>query len=320
MVRELERQTEEWKKKLKDVEEEGRLGREELELRLKAASKSESRNKDIEAKLSKLNTDNKTLREQLESHQHQVAGLEDIKKSLDVSQAENSELGDKIKAIEADLRDRESQICQLEESVKDKETLSKTLEEKQAELSSCLGSMARMEDSVRGHQDKVEEAQQKLQGAQEEHRKSLETLRLQFQNSENQELNQLGILIEKHKLELDEKENLIKKLHSKSLSLEESTRELQDRLTYNLESSMKTEEELETKVKNLETELHSFNTSLPASIYNLDTRLLMNHQSLCLAVFLKPGKAIFSLITQHNNTNQIQPSLHPAETDNTEII
>ena len=62
------------------------------------------------------------------------------------------------------------------------------------------------------------------------------------------------------------------------------------------------------------------NTSLPASIYNLDTRLLMNHQSLCLAVFLKPGKAIFSLITQHNNTNQIQPSLHPAETDNTEII
>ena len=63
-----------------------------------------------------------------------------------------------------------------------------------------------------------------------------------------------------------------------------------------------------------------FNTSLPASIYNLDTRLLMNHQSLCLAVFLKPGKAIFSLITQHNNTNQIQPSLHPAETDNTEII
>ena len=63
-----------------------------------------------------------------------------------------------------------------------------------------------------------------------------------------------------------------------------------------------------------------FNTSLPASIYNIEPRLLMNHQSLCLAVFLKPGKAIFSLITQHNNTNQIQPSLHPAETDNTEII
>ena len=62
VVRELERQAEEWKKKLKDVEEEGRLGREELELRLKAASKSETRSKDIEAKLSKLNNDNKTLR------------------------------------------------------------------------------------------------------------------------------------------------------------------------------------------------------------------------------------------------------------------
>ena len=56
------------------------------------------------------------------------------------------------------------------------------------------------------------------------------------------------------------------------------------------------------------------------TIYNIEYRARIKNPSLCLAVFMKPGKAIFSLITQHNNTNQFQPSLHPAETDNTEII
>ena len=56
------------------------------------------------------------------------------------------------------------------------------------------------------------------------------------------------------------------------------------------------------------------------TMYNTDSRERRNHPTLCLAVFIKPGKAILSLETQHNNTNQIQPSLHPAETDNTEII
>ena len=64
----------------------------------------------------------------------------------------------------------------------------------------------------------------------------------------------------------------------------------------------------------------SINTPMAVTIYNVDSRELRNPQTLCLAVFIKPGKAILSLITQHNNTNQIQPSLHPAETENTEII
>ena len=62
------------------------------------------------------------------------------------------------------------------------------------------------------------------------------------------------------------------------------------------------------------------NTTRTATIYNIEYRARIKNPTLCLAVFMKPGKAIFSLITQHNNTNQFQPSLHPAETDNTEII
>ena len=42
--RELERQAEDYKKKLQDVEEEGRLGREELELRLAAVARNENDN------------------------------------------------------------------------------------------------------------------------------------------------------------------------------------------------------------------------------------------------------------------------------------
>ena len=56
------------------------------------------------------------------------------------------------------------------------------------------------------------------------------------------------------------------------------------------------------------------------TMYNIESHVQVKHPTLCLAVFIKPGKAILSLITQHNNTNQIQPSLYPAETDNTEII
>ena len=63
-----------------------------------------------------------------------------------------------------------------------------------------------------------------------------------------------------------------------------------------------------------------FNTPWVMSIYNVETHAWVKHPTLCLAVFIKPGKQFFSLITQHNNTNQIQPSLHPAGTDNTEII
>jgi len=51
--------------------------------------------------------------------------------------------------------------------------------------------------------------------------------------------------------------------------LQESSKELQQRLDYNLESSMKTEEELEAKVKSLTHEIQSFKTNLDNSEVNL---------------------------------------------------
>ena len=52
------RQGDEWRKKIKEVEEEGRLGREELELRLSAVAKVEdkSKNKNLEGTISPTET------------------------------------------------------------------------------------------------------------------------------------------------------------------------------------------------------------------------------------------------------------------------
>merc|ERR1712079_489342 len=81
--RELERQAEEYKRKLLDVEEEGRLGREELELRLAALARSEAdhtnRDKEVESQLSKLSSDNKSLAEQLSKCHNQLKDFEDTK-------------------------------------------------------------------------------------------------------------------------------------------------------------------------------------------------------------------------------------------------
>ena len=58
VARELGRQGDEWRKKIKEVEEEGRLGREELELRLSAVAKVEdkSKNKNLEGTISPTET------------------------------------------------------------------------------------------------------------------------------------------------------------------------------------------------------------------------------------------------------------------------
>ena len=52
------RQGDEWRKKIKEVEEEGRLGREELKLRLSAVAKVEdkSKNKNLEGTISPTET------------------------------------------------------------------------------------------------------------------------------------------------------------------------------------------------------------------------------------------------------------------------
>merc|ERR1719378_704329 len=103
--------------------------------------------------------------------------------------------------------------------------------------------MAKMEDSIREQKEKVEQAELQLSSAHEEHKQNLENLKLQLENNENSELNQVGILLEKHKIEMEEKDSELKKIHQKFLGLQESSKELQQRLDYNLESSMKTEEE-----------------------------------------------------------------------------
>ena len=103
--RELERQAEEFKKKLLDVEEEGRLGREELELRLAALSKSDnsSKTKEVENKMTKLSNDNKALSEQLENCRKQLVGLEETKTKMNEIKAEKIVLEEKTKNCQEEL-------------------------------------------------------------------------------------------------------------------------------------------------------------------------------------------------------------------------
>ena len=97
--------------------------------------------------------------------------------------------------------------------------------------------MAKMEDTVREHRDKVEAAEAQLSSAHEEHKHNLDNLRSQLQNSESSELNQVGILLEKHRTEIEEKEHELTKVHEKCRGLEDTSKELEERLDYNLESS-----------------------------------------------------------------------------------
>jgi len=268
--RELERQAEEFKKKLRDVEEEGRLGREELQLRLSALSKNEntsnSRTKDLESKLSKLTNDNQVLNDQLLSCKKQISSLEEMKNTLTEIKAEKIILEENVK----ELGKNKSRVSELENTLSsDRENYKVKLDEKDKELAECLTSMAKMEDSIREQKEKVEQAELQLSSAHEEHKQNLENLKLQLENNENSELNQVGILLEKHKIEMEEKDSEMKKIHQKFLGLQESSKELQQRLDYNLESSMKTEEELEAKVKSLTHEIQSFKTNLDNSEVNL---------------------------------------------------
>merc|ERR1712227_1006374 len=205
--RELERQAEDYKKKLRDVEEEGRLGREELELRLAAVARNENDNshkyKEFETKLSKLTGDNRSLTEQLEKCRQQLSSFEKIKNSLNEIKAEKIILEEQIKGNKQELQTNQGKITELE---MEKDSFSAKLNEKHKELSECLESMAKMEDSIREQKEKVEHAEFQLSIAHEEHKQNLENLKLQIvESNENTELNQVGILLEKHKTEIEEK-------------------------------------------------------------------------------------------------------------------
>ena len=105
---ELERQADEFKKKLLDVKEEGRLRREELELRLDALSKSDnsSKTKEVENKMAKLSNDNKALSEQLENCQKQLVGLEETKtKMQQLTQSQSEAFNSKSEGLERNLKD-----------------------------------------------------------------------------------------------------------------------------------------------------------------------------------------------------------------------
>merc|ERR1719260_396156 len=100
-----------------------------------------------------------------------------------------------------------------------------------------------MEASIKEHKEKIETCEKQLKYAHEEHKNNLENLKGQLLNNENQESSKIDLLIETHKTEIEEKNNEVSKLKERLQVLEESSKELQERLDYNLESSMKTEEE-----------------------------------------------------------------------------
>eukprot|EP00092_Neocalanus_flemingeri_P054245 GFUD01063881.1.p1 GENE.GFUD01063881.1~~GFUD01063881.1.p1 ORF type:complete len:1583 (+),score=606.32 GFUD01063881.1:211-4959(+) len=272
VARELERQGDEWRKKIKEVEEEGRLGREELELRLSAVSKLEDKNKNktLESTILKLETEKNKLVDQLNLSKKQILELEATKNSMNEMKAGKIIMEAKLKDVMSDMDVKKTNIIELEKTLKELTTSStEKLNDKDKELSERLETMAKMEDSIKEHKDKVESVEKQLKYAHEEHKNNLENLKTQLLQNENLESSQIDIMVESHKTEIGEKENEIKKLHESLLTLEESAKELQERLNYNLESSMKTEEEFETKIQSLEETMRSTEVNLCTTESNL---------------------------------------------------
>jgi len=272
VARELERQSDEWRKKVKEVEEEGRLGREELELRLAAASKTDdvSKLKTLEAKISSVESEKHELLEQVKKFKKDSADLQLFKNDINELKAEKIILEEKLKENDLEVSKRKAIVGNLEKSLSELTSESKSkLADKDKELNEMLETMAKMEDTIKEHKEKIDLTEKQLQYAHEEHKINLENLKSQISSNENQESNKIDILVESHKTVLEEKDNELRKLQEKVIIIEESAKELQERLDYNLESSMKTEEEYESRIKSLDSMVKITQESVRKSESNL---------------------------------------------------
>merc|ERR1719234_769104 len=238
VARELSRAEEQWGRRLKEVEVEGRLEKEELELRL-ASSQNHPR-------------DDKKLAELTAEVQRASAKEKEIKAEMIVLQEQ----------MKDGLASKEKNIEKL------KNEISKIVQEKKKEVKSALESMTKLEAEVASEKKKVELAEVKLATSMEEHRLALDSLRTNNESGASE----VEIVKERFKTEMVEKEVEVKRLLESVQVHEEAEKVLQERLDINLESSMKNEEEYEMKIVALETKMGVIESNLKESEDNLSSK------------------------------------------------
>jgi len=237
VARELSRAEEQWGQRLKEVEENGRLEKEELELRL-AASQSPK--------------DDGKLTELAAEVQRAAAKEKETKAEMIILQEQMKDA----------LASREKNVENL------KNELFKITQEKDKEVKLALESMAKLEAEVALEKKKVEVAESKLAACMEDHRLALDNLSANYESGSSE----VEVVKERLKTELAEKESEVQRLLESVQVAEEAGKELQERLDINLDSSMKNEEEYEQKISTLESKLNLLEGSLKESEENLSSK------------------------------------------------
>ena len=138
------------------------------------------------------------------------------------------------------------------------------IDEKNKEISEMLESLAKCEEEIKEYETKLNKAEQLRRDESELHMKKLRALESQLtavgEDKESSLQSRLDILNESHSTELKEKESEIKRLQAEIKASSDSYHDMEDRLKINLESSLKSEEEMDIKFKDMEQKLVDFNT------------------------------------------------------------
>ena len=245
LARELEIQEQEYRKKIQEVEKEGNLAREELELRL-AASENSSQLKNLESELSKIQNENLSLNEKIKLCSADQSSLREVEKQMSLKESRILQLDNQLNLLE--------------------KSTTESIQLKDSKIKENFESLLRLEEKEKSLIAQIESLQAMLEVAQTEKQNMDALHQSNAMEIENEDSN---LLNEEYRLEIEEKNRDIARIS-------EVTKELQTRLDYNLESSMKTEEELELRIKKLEEqiqskdeELHDFDDKFNSKVLEL---------------------------------------------------
>jgi len=297
--RELTRQEEDLSKRLREVEEEGRLGKEELELRLSALSVREGQQGqqivELQAEKVSLQQQITEQRSQIEAIKEKQQGVKAEKiileeklckqsQQLDFLQGKidsqtNAEISLKedFAAVKETIKQKESALVAVQSDLqaalanvdeykaklaRADENLNTAMEEKAKEITDLLETVTKSEEEVRIVRAKLDEADNRRKEESSEHVQRLKTLEAELEKvasagtDEEAAFNsRLSIMQASYNTELGEKEAEINRLNEQTDGLRQACQELEERLKYNLESSLKSEEEMEARAKGLEEQL-----------------------------------------------------------------
>jgi len=200
--------------------------------------------------------------------------LTKYKQDTEKLQKEKTKLQEFGKKKKVELENKEKEFkekldknkTEMKVSLEEKQSSFKSqIDEKNNKISEMLESLAKCEEEIKGYETKLHKAEQLRRDESEMHMKKLRALESQLtavgEDKESSLQSRIDILNESHSTELKEKESEIKRLQTEIKTFSDSYHEMEDRLKINLESSLKSEEEMEIKFKDMEQKLVDFNTT-----------------------------------------------------------